>query len=167
MSLNVEQAAALVAELQEDAYDGLTREQGYALLHEPQDVPAGRAAHFLDARGLYSVFGPEAGETMMLTMSAIAGSDSPFAPILTRAIGWLNNPATGGVDLGDSATRAMIQALTGTVFSTEQAAALLALAPEITVWTPARIASAFVGVVGMPNAIEAEDFNAAWEVARG
>lgn len=165
MPLSPEQAAALTAELQHAAYDGLTREQGYALLHEPGSAST-LTKHFLDARGLYAVFGPEAGETMMLTMSAIAASNDPLAPILARAIGWLNDPATGGVDLGDAATRGMIQALTGTVFTAEQAATLLAL-PEQSSSTPARIVAAFVGVAGMPNAIEPADFNAAWEVARG
>lgn len=95
-----------------------------------ETVPALKS-HYIDSRGLYSLFGPVDGETVIGGMEAVAASDSPLAPIMKRALKWLDRPdlegRQGGVNLGDPATRAMIDALTGSAFTPQQAATLKAL----------------------------------------
>jgi len=85
------------------------------------------APHYLDARGMFEFFGPVEGETLLAGLAAAAESN----PVLARGVGWLNQldieGRQGGVNLGGAATRGMIQSLTPTLFSAEQATALLAL----------------------------------------
>lgn len=86
---------------------------------------------FIDSRGIYAVFGPLEGETIIQAFEIAAEGN----PVLTRALGWLNQPSTdqqkNGVNLGDPSTRGMIDQLTGTVFTEPQAATLKALGEQV------------------------------------
>jgi hypothetical protein len=85
--------------------------------------------HWVTERGVFAAFtDPVEGEIVLQTLEAVANSESPMAPMLKRAIKWLE-PSNGGVDLGHLGVRAMLDALVAaSVLTAEQVSTLKALA---------------------------------------
>jgi len=90
-----------------------------------------RVDHFLDGKGIYNHFGPQRGEVILQTLEAVAVSESPLAPIIARALDWLQ-PQNLGVNLASDATRAMLTLLAPAVITSGEAAYLIALGESVT-----------------------------------
>ncbi len=78
---------------------------------------------WINERTILALFGPEEGEAVLQALSAAATQQ----PVLQRILRWMQ-PSEQGIDVGHTATRAMIDSLTPAVLSVEQAAALKAQA---------------------------------------
>jgi hypothetical protein len=87
------------------------------------------AETFVNAKTLYSRLGAVAAETVIQKLEAGAASDSPFAPVLKRAVQWIL-PSEEGIDVGNAVTRGLLDQLAGPLLTAEEAAAIKAIAEE-------------------------------------
>lgn len=114
-------AAKALADAGDDA--GCARLMADAL--PPTLVPC-----YLNERGIFATFvDPADAEAVMQGLEAAAGSESPLAPILKRAIVWLR-PTNGGIDMGNPSTRVVLDALQAAGALTPEAVATLKATAE-------------------------------------
>lgn len=160
--MTTEQRALVVRELREDpervGYAGKTWQQGYALLHEPRmsRTETVTGARF-NAGLVLKTLGVTRGRAFLNAVSAaMPGISLPYfgAPVTLSPTDLAAfRAALNGYPGIDPAELAAVEAAAEPVKS---------VATELT-W--ARIGRAFVGVPGMPNAIDAVEFAAAWQEA--
>jgi hypothetical protein len=103
----------LTPEQVQDAWDTLKIENG-----DTETVET-----WINERTILALFGPVDGEALLQALATAATQQ----PVLQRILRWMQ-PSEQGIDVGHTATRAMIDSLTDGVISDEQAATLKALA---------------------------------------
>lgn len=110
---------------------------GYAAMNDAEIAAALRAVtdtrvveKMLTARGMYAALGPTVAETILQKLEGAAQVDGPFKAVLARAVDWLNAYA-GGIDVGNSHTRDMLDTLvTAGVLTADEVTALKGIAVE-------------------------------------
>lgn len=134
----------LAAELAKPAYSEMNDQEAADALNAL--TVARPIQRFVSIRTMYADIGPETTETIVAKLTAAAATN----PVIARVLSWMA-PAEGGIDMGNSVTRAQVVGLcTAGLFTTAERDALLGMGEEII-----SIADS-IGVGGIPLAHDVE-----------